>query len=249
MKSVILCAGKGERAAGYTGGGNKCLTAVPNYGRIIDYSLRAACELTEEIVILIGYKGEEVTEYVSGFVKSNNLKTHIEFAEQKSYDGLCDGLLCCEPMLGGEEFLLFLGDEIITEPRHRSMIDDFYNTRAFAACGFVHAPNMQAVKNTYSLEISGGVILDLIEKPARVLNNLMGTGNCLFSGEFYAYLHDYAENCAPANGGYSFPDVLRYAISGGQKVIACEIGKSYLNFNYANDITAFLNHSSHAKES
>ncbi len=244
MKAVILCAGKGERAYGYTGGGNKCLTVVPSHGRILDYSLRTAHEFAEQIVILVGYKGDEVREYVRGFTKANNLKTNTIFIEQKSYNGLCDGLLCCEPALDGETFMLFLGDEMITKPRHNEMIAHFYNASAFAACGYVHAPDMQEVKKTYALEISRGSIINFVEKPTRVFNDCMGTGNCLFSREFFKYLHHYADNYVSTESPYySFPDVLKFAISKGEKVIAHEIGKSYLNFNTADDIAAFVEHS------
>jgi len=113
---------------------------------------------------------------------------------------------------------------------------------ALAACGFVYARNPNDVRNTYSIELSGDTIIDLEEKPTHPVSNIMGTGNCVFKNVFFEYIRDY---CWARNNKllFSFPDVLKMAITRGETVIAREIGKLYLNFNYEVDIkNNFKNH-------
>jgi len=241
MKSIILCAGKGTRSGNYESGKNKCLTAIYNYGIILDYSLKTASELTDEIIVLLGYKAADVRRYVENYAKSFNKK--ILFAEQHELSGICQGLLCCASLLDGEDFLLFLGDEILTAPAHKTMIEDFVKTNALAACGFVYADNPDDVKRTYSLMLSGNIVVDIEEKPSSPCNTLMGTGNCAFQYEFIDLIRGFGKQNMRGGGEVSFPHILKAAITNGETVIASEIGKSYLNFNTEKDIKVFLNNS------
>jgi dTDP-glucose pyrophosphorylase len=242
MKSVILCAGEGSRASGYTGGRNKCLTEIPKHGVILDYSLKTALDLTGEAVVLIGHGADEVRDYVCGFAAAHFPQARVRFAEQGSRKGLCHGLLCCEPLLGGKDFLMFLGDEIVTKPAHEKMMDEFaHASTAIASCGYIRTKNIEHVRKTYSLELSGNRVMGMIEKPSHPSNDLMGTGNCLFRDAMFDRIRSYANTCtALGDQWFSFPDVLQHAIDNGETVLACEIGEDYLNFNDETDITEFL---------
>jgi dTDP-glucose pyrophosphorylase len=124
MQSVILCAGEGSRAGGR--GANKCLTEVPGHGAILDYSLKTALALTNGAIVVVGHGADEVWRHVDAFAEANfpgARRGSVRFAEQTVRDGPCGALLCCEAELGGDDFLLFLGDEIITGPTHAKMIE------------------------------------------------------------------------------------------------------------------------------
>jgi dTDP-glucose pyrophosphorylase len=101
------------------------------------------------------------------------------------------------------------------------------------------------VRKTYSLELSGNRVTDIAEKPLNPVNNLMGTGNCLFGNLFLGYIRKYdKERGGTGKPQFSFPDVLKYAMDCGETVVAHEIGKTYLNFNDAGDMAAFLRQTS-----
>jgi dTDP-glucose pyrophosphorylase len=244
MKSVILCAGDSTRASAITGGGNKCLTEIPGYGTILDYSLNTALGLTKDVIVLLGHMADQVCGYVGGYVREHP-KSHVTFVEQQKRNGLCGALQCCEPFLGGKDFLLFLGDEIVTEPTHEKMMEIFYNDSAkgsvLALCGYVRAQNIDDIRKTYSIELSGNRVVYMVEKPPCPTNNLMGTGNCLFRNAIFDHIRKYVEKHGDScKTQFSFPDVLQCAIDSGETVLACEIGKRYLNFNNASDIASFL---------
>ena len=61
MKAVILAAGRGARLGAVSQEQNKCMVAV--HGKhLIEYSLdsAAALEEIEQIIIVVGYKGDEI---------------------------------------------------------------------------------------------------------------------------------------------------------------------------------------------
>jgi len=240
MKSVILCAGEGTRASGHTSGANKCLTEIQNHGVLIDYSLKTAIELTGGAIVLVGHRAETVREYIDTFVTKNYPQAQLQYVEQLERRGICDGLLCIEPLLNGDDFLMFLGDEIITQPAHKKMTELFSHSGALAVCGYVCAKNIEDVRKTYSLQLTDGKVLDITEKPSNPVNNLMGTGNCVFRNTFLDRIRGYCKKTSSDKPCFSFPDVLKYAVDSGETVLACEIGKTYLNFNNASDIASFL---------
>jgi dTDP-glucose pyrophosphorylase len=180
---------------------------------------------------------------VNNFVETNSPGARVRFVEQADRSGVCGALLCCEASLGGDDFLMFLGDEIITGSTHAEMMEEFFSRSPapLASCGYVRAQNTDDVRRTYSLELSGNRVADIAEKPPNSTNNLMGTGNCLFGSRFFDYIRKYGEGLGgPGKWRPSFPDVLKYAIDCGETVVAHEIGETYLNFNDAGDIAAFL---------
>jgi len=240
MKSVILCAGEGTRASGHTSGTNKCLTEIPNHGVLIDYSLKSAIDLTGGAIVLVGHRADDVREYIDGYIMKNFPQAHLEYAEQRERRGICDGLLCLEPLLEGDDFLMFLGDEIITNPAHKKMTELFSHSGALAVCGYIYAKNIEDVRKTYSLELYDGKVMNINEKPSSPINNLMGTGNCVFRNTFLGHIRRYCEKMSLDKPLFSFPDVLKDAVDSGEIVIACEIGKAYLNFNHSDDIAYFL---------
>ena len=60
MKAVILAAGRGKRLHDYTEGCNKCMLKF--HGRyLIEYSLEAASRSgAKEIIIVVGYRAEDI---------------------------------------------------------------------------------------------------------------------------------------------------------------------------------------------
>jgi glucose-1-phosphate thymidylyltransferase len=234
MKCVILCGGEGKRASGFTHGENKCLTSLPGYGRIINYSLNTAAGLSEEIIVLTGYRGDEVRNYIDNYMKTGFANICLKYAVQPNQLGICNGLLCCESLLNGQDFILFLGDEYLTKTNHLDMIKDFHDFSAFAACGFVYASNHSKVKQTYSINVSGKIITEIKEKPTFCVNNMMGTGNCIFKFAIFDYIRGINDE------HLAFPDALQVAINNNETVVATEIGESYLNLNSEDDIDDFL---------
>ena len=83
MQAIILAAGMGRRLGDYTKDNTKCMVPV-NGVRLIDRLLgQLAKQDLQRVIIVVGYKGKELREYI-GNRYDNQIK--IEFAENPVYD-------------------------------------------------------------------------------------------------------------------------------------------------------------------
>ena len=84
--------------------------------------------------------------------------------------------------------MIMLADEFMINPQHKQMIDFFKKENLFGICGVLMVKVKELIKKTYSI-IQGedNRIYRLIEKPAIPMNNIIGTGNCIFKNEILSY--------------------------------------------------------------
>lgn len=132
--------------------------------------------------------------------------------------------------------MLLLGDEIFIMPRHSEMIDNFSNNKEiFTICGVLRVEVKELIKNTYSILFDETErILRLVEKPNKPLNNIMGTGNCIFRNRIFDYIKKTPINAG--RGEKELPDLIQCAIDDGNLVKYFFIAKNYVNVNTENDV-------------
>lgn len=83
MQAIILAAGMGRRLGEYTRDNTKCMVPV-NGIRLIDRLLeQLSKQPLERVIIVIGYKGRELREYIGNRYDG---RLNIEFAENPIYD-------------------------------------------------------------------------------------------------------------------------------------------------------------------
>ena len=83
MQAIILAAGMGRRLGDYTKDNTKCMVPV-NGVRLIDRLLgQLAKQKLQRVVIVVGYKGKELREYIGNRYDD---QLNIEFAENPVYD-------------------------------------------------------------------------------------------------------------------------------------------------------------------
>lgn len=83
MQAIILAAGMGRRLGDYTKDNTKCMVPV-NGVRLIDRLLgQLAKQQLNRVIIVVGYKGKELREYIGN---RYNGVVNIEFAENPVYD-------------------------------------------------------------------------------------------------------------------------------------------------------------------
>ena len=83
MQAIILAAGMGRRLGDYTKDNTKCMVPV-NGVRLIDRLLgQLAKQQLNRVIIVVGYKGKELREYIGNRYDS---LLNIEFAENPVYD-------------------------------------------------------------------------------------------------------------------------------------------------------------------
>jgi len=226
MKALILAGGRGKRLNEHSEQQNKCMISI-NGKPTIEYSLQCAVNAKiSEIIIVVGYKAEEIVNLYGNNYKGKKIKYVIQH-DQK---GLVHAIECAKAAIGDDDFMLMLGDELMMGPRHREMMDVFEKERLFGICGVVKVEDVSLIHNTYSIiESNDNQIYRLIEKPSKPMNNSMGTGNCIFRNEILCYIGQTPIN--QKRGEKELPDLIQCAIDNGNIVKSFIICNRYFNIN------------------
>lgn len=231
MKALILAGGRGQRIGDISNDKNKCMIEI-NGKPLIEYSLECAVRtIITEIVILVGHKAEEI---INRYGNSYNGKP-IKYVIQSEQKGLVHALECAKEAIGKEDFMLMLGDELMINPQHQEMIDTFRKKDFFGICGIVVVENTDLIKKTYSvIQSEDKRIYRLIEKPSKPMNNIMGTGNCIFKNEIFSYVSQTPIN--QKRQEKELPDLIQCTIDEGNIVKSFKICDHYVNVNIPEEI-------------
>ncbi len=231
MKALFLAGGRGRRFNEISDSQNKCMLSFKGKP-LIEYSLETAAETdVSEIVIVVGYRAEEIINEFGIDYKGKRIKYVIQH-EQK---GLVHAIECSRDAIGNDSFMLFLGDEILVNPRNRSMVKEFNDNDLFGVCGIVVEEDRKRIGRTYSImQDYDGRIHRLIEKPRNPLNNLKGTGNCVFRNEIFSYIEQTPIN--HNRGEKELPDLIQCAIDDGKDVRSFIVCDGYTNINSGEEL-------------
>ena len=232
MKALVLAAGRGSRLGEHSEEHSKCMLRF--LGKpLLQYSLESAVRArVQEIVLVVGYRAEEIiNEFGNQFDG-----VRIRYVIQRERRGTVHAFECSQEALAGADFMLFLADEILFEPRHTAMVRCFDERNLFVVCGVVNEPDRQEIRKTYAI-IQNDLdrrIYRIIEKPRRPPNSLRGTGNCIFRNEIFDYLELTPIN--PHRNEKELPDLIQCAIDDGHTVTSFDVGAAYININTPEDI-------------
>lgn len=122
MQAIILAAGMGKRLKQLTHNNTKCMVKV-NGVTLIDRMLHQIdSQKLSKIVIVVGYKGKELIEYI----KTLDIKTPIVFVDNPIYDKTNNiySLYLAKDYLLAEDTVLFESDLIFEDSVLKSLIDD-----------------------------------------------------------------------------------------------------------------------------
>jgi dTDP-glucose pyrophosphorylase len=204
------------------------------FGRpLIEYSLENAVRAgANEIVVVVSYRAEQI---INAFGIGYG-GVRVQYVLQEEPQGLVHAIECSEAAIGGEDFMLFLADEILWAPRHAEMVQKFERDALSVICGVVHEPDPDEIRKTYAVieDDRDQRIYRLIEKPRNPPNSIRGTGNCIFRSGIFAYVP-----LVPINQNRQereLPDLIQCAIDDGLPVKSFDIGEGYVNINTPEDI-------------
>ncbi|MFA6307531.1 MAG: sugar phosphate nucleotidyltransferase [Patescibacteria group bacterium] len=181
----------------------------------------------EEFVMVVGYKKEFMEEFLQEYKKDFNivLVNQFDILGEERYGTACP-LECVKEILQGESFLAVYGDNLYaTEDLKRLNIDDDYSYVA----GLPH----DHPENYGVLAVGeGGLLKEIVEKPAQPIGNLINTGLYKFTAEVFDYLDKI--NISP-RGEYELTDVINLLAKQG-KVRALDLQGIWLDFGKPEDI-------------
>ncbi|MEK6860312.1 MAG: sugar phosphate nucleotidyltransferase [Nanoarchaeota archaeon] len=230
MKAVILAGGRGSRLSNLTKERNKSMLRLFEKP-LIEYNLEHAFEAeVSEIIIVVGYRKEEIIRYYGHEFKG----IKISYVIQKEQRGLVNAIECSKEKIGNSDFILMLADEILVNPNIKGMIKKFKKEELFAICGITFENDKSSIGKTYSAMYNEkGRVFRLIEKPRFPINKLKGTGHCILRNEILNYIERTPINAN--RGEKELVDLIQVSIDEGKRVYVYVVTKSYVNINTEDD--------------
>ena len=136
MQAIILAAGMGRRLGDYTKDNTKCMVPV-NGVRLIDRLLgQLAKQQLQRVIIVVGYKGKELREYIeSQYGQQLTATCRLQFAENPVYDKTNNiySLALVKDKLQEDDTLLIESDLIFSERLIPMIVDAPYPNLALVA--------------------------------------------------------------------------------------------------------------------
>jgi len=206
MKAFILAAGKGTRMRPLTENTPKPL--LPVGGKtIIQHLIDNIEEKVDEIIILVGWKGEMIKEEV------RSKKAEIKFTRQEKLLGTADAIGHAEKFVDNN-FICMNGDVIIPKDSLHEFID-FFEEKNDPTMAMAKVENPES----YGVLITeGDEVTDIIEKPDKPKSNLVNAGLYGFTPDIFDAIDETEKS---SRGEYEITDSLKILMD--QKLLGFEI--------------------------
>jgi len=218
MQALIFAAGLGTRMRPLTNTTPKPLLKILQKP-ILEYNLEAVHDLIDEIIIVIGYKGDMIKEYF----KDNFKGTPIKYAEEKELLGTGHALLCAQHLIK-DKFLIMLGDDYIT----KQVIQKALQHDLCVVATKVEHPERFGI-----LEVdNNNLIKGLEEKPQQPKSNLANIGLWVMNKKL---VHLMKQQPKSPRGEYEITDALK-ALVKTDKVYCETIINGWIPIGYPDDL-------------
>ncbi len=208
MKGLLLAGGHGTRLRPLTNTGNKHMLPIANKPMLL-YGLEHLKNAgITEIGVVLGPIREGVTETLGDGSRFGVKVTYISQPEPK---GLAHAALLSEAFMGGEPFVMYLGDNLL-----RQGVKDFVGAfeRKQADCVVGVCP-VTDVSRYGIVELEDGRVRKLVEKPKNSPSNLALVGVYVFRDSIFDAVR--AIRPSPRNE-LEITDAIQVLVSRGKKV-------------------------------
>lgn len=214
MKALITSGGRGTRLRPITHTSNKHLIPIGNKP-MLHYALEAVSSAgIKEVGLIVG--SDTKHEIIESLKDGSQWGTKITYIEQDEPRGLAHVVKISESFIGKEDFLFYLGDNMIVGGVER-FIEEFHKNKA--NCQLVLAKVSEPQRFGVP-EIQDGKIISIEEKPSNPKSQYAVTG-------LYIYDHNIFEavsNIKPsARGELEISDAHQYLLDKGYVVKYSEI--------------------------
>ena len=213
-QAVILAAGEGQRLRPFTL--TKPKVMLPIAGKpMLQYVIEALAQIgIRNIVLVVGYRKEQVFDYIGS---GEQFGVSITYITQERQLGTAHALAQAKAVTENE-FLVLPGDNLIEA-----------NTIAQFATAKPNGVLVKMVDNPLRygvVTIEDGVVKEIIEKPKEAKSNLINTGIYAFTTEIFDFI----------GAELDIPSVLNSMIAEGYSINAQEIDGTWLDVVYPWDI-------------
>lgn len=217
--AVVMAGGRSSRFAAL--GMHKSMASVqgmPVIGHVIDYWRRHV----DEFIFVVKHGKEGLQRYVE------TLGIAARYVEPPALRGIAHGLLAAEPLVDSP-FIVVLGDCFCR--------GDFSVPGTFVhghAIGVQRNARPSETRRNYAVEVQGGWVVRVEEKPTHVPNELCGTGFYFFEPTVFDAIR--ATPPSARTGEHEITDVLHTLIGTPAGLRALWFDGTYININTPQDL-------------
>ena len=211
MRALVLAGGEGTRLRPITHTSAKQLVPVANKP-ILFYGLEHIAEAgIKEVGIIVGDTGDEIRAAVGD---GSRWGIEVTYIPQDEPLGLAHCVLIARDFLGDDDFVMYLGDNLLRQGV-KSFVDDFEANRAGAKAQILLARVPDPERFGVAEIGPGGEVVGLVEKPAQPVSDLALVGVYLFD----ATVHDAVRALQPsARGELEITEAIQWLIDQGHVV-------------------------------
>lgn len=233
MLGIIPAAGSGVRARPYTYEIHKGLFEIDGQSNLARTITIMRDDLgISEIVIILGYLGDEIRET---FGDGKEMGVRLSYIENVHLDrGWAWSVVLAKHLLAARYACVMLSDEFYLNTNMKDIIaGDFSDHMVTVAIKQEDDPSI--IKKNFAVEQNGDRIVRLIENPVVVQNDILGVATFILNPEVFSLLEQAFDSGVPSIDLVSFVDGL---IRDGHSVKAFELTGEYINLNDASSLEA-----------
>jgi glucose-1-phosphate thymidylyltransferase len=226
MKALVLSGGKGTRLRPITHTSAKQLIPIANKP-ILFYGLEAiAAAGIKEVGIVVGDTQAEIRAAVGDGSQFGIKATYIP---QDAPLGLAHAVKISKDFLKDSPFLMFLGDNLLKESL-KPLVDEFQAKKPSSQILVAKVPNPQSFG---VVELKGGKVVRLVEKPKEPKSDLALVGVYLFQKEIFEAISHIKPS---GRGELEITDAIQWLVDNKRTVIAREIEGWWKDTGKLNDL-------------
>lgn len=189
MQAVILAAGRGKRMRHLTKDTSKTMLKIKGKP-LLEHKILALPRSIKEIVLVIGYQGDEIMRHFKRFFDGRR----IIYVFQTNLNGSGGALHLARSVLD-EKFLVIMGDDLYCKKDLNNLIK---NDLAILGYEMEDARNFGLIRTNNRRHM-----VDVIEKPKRIIAGLVNTGAYVINKKFFNY-----DLVSIGNGEFGLPQTL-----------------------------------------
>ena len=213
-QAVILAAGEGQRLRPFTVNRPKVMLSIGGKP-ILEYVIESLAQCgIRRIVLVVGYRKEQVLDYLGS---GERLGVEITYITQERQLGTAHALFQAKAITD-TEFLVVAGDNLI----EADTVAQFANLKPEAV--LVKRVDNPARYGVVTIE--AGVVKSIVEKPKLPESNVINTGIYAFTTDIFSFIEAELD----------IPDALNKMLAQGYHVNAVETGGTWLDVVYPWDI-------------
>jgi dTDP-glucose pyrophosphorylase len=138
----------------------------------------------KKIYIIINYRGHAIEDH---FGNGSGLGVELNYVLNDDMSkGLVHSIAVMKPFVKNN-FFVILGDEVYIDSNHSKLLE-FADRKVDAVIGIKSGASVSEIKKNYSVEISGGRVVSLVEKPEIIINDYAGCGTYMFSPKIFDFI-------------------------------------------------------------